>query len=58
VANYAFMISEGVVIAKGTPEELSASKDPYVVQFLNAMPDGPVRFHFPGPSLEEDLKLA
>ena len=28
-----------------------------VADFLNALPDGPVRFHFPGPSLEEDLRL-
>ena len=27
-------------------------------QFVNALPDGPVRFHFPGPTLAEDLRLA
>jgi len=32
-------------------------KDPYLQQFLKAEPDGPVRFHVPGPSLEEDLGL-
>jgi phospholipid/cholesterol/gamma-HCH transport system ATP-binding protein len=26
-------------------------------QFVNALPDGPVRFHFPGPPLEEDLRI-
>jgi phospholipid/cholesterol/gamma-HCH transport system ATP-binding protein len=58
VSDYAYMISEGVVLAKGTPAEFLASEDPYVQQFINAQPDGPVRFHFPGPSLEEDLGLA
>ena len=58
VGDYAYMIGDGVVLAKGTPNELRASKDPYVKQFLNAEPDGPVRFHFPGPPLEVDLRLA
>src|SRR5690242_13545096 len=58
VADYVYMISDGRVIGKGTPKELRASADPYVHQFINALPDGPVRFHFPGPTLEEDLRLA
>ena len=57
VADYAYMICDGVVLAKGTPRELEASSDPYVKQFLHAQPDGPVRFHFPGPSLAEDLGM-
>ena len=57
VADYAYMICDGVILAKGTPKELRASSDPYVQQFLKAEPDGPVRFHVPGPSLEEDLGL-
>src|SRR5260221_2992399 len=47
VADYAYMINDGVVLAKGTPKELKASKDPYLQQFLNAQPDGPVSFHLP-----------
>src|SRR4051812_32184386 len=58
VADYAYMIGDGVVVGKGTPAELKASTDPYIQQFINALPDGPVRFHFPGPTLEEDLRLA
>ena len=57
VAHYVYMIADGVIVGKGTPAELAASSDPYVHQFLHAEPDGPVRFHFPGPSLEEDLGL-
>ena len=57
VAGYAYMICDGVVLAKGTPAEMKASTDPYVQQFLKAQPDGPVTFHFPGPSIEEDLGL-
>jgi phospholipid/cholesterol/gamma-HCH transport system ATP-binding protein len=57
VADYVYMICDCVVLARGTPQELVALQDPYVQQFLKAEPDGPVRFHFPGPSLEEDLRL-
>jgi phospholipid/cholesterol/gamma-HCH transport system ATP-binding protein len=58
VADYAYMICDGVVLAKGTPGELTASTDPYVQQFLRAEPDGPVRFHFPGPPITEELGLS
>jgi len=58
VADYAYVIYDGTVLAKGTPAELRASDNPFLKQFINAQPDGPVRFHFPGPKLEEDLHLA
>jgi phospholipid/cholesterol/gamma-HCH transport system ATP-binding protein len=58
VADYVYVIADGKVIGRGTPDELRASQSAYLRQFLNALPDGPVRFHFPGPPLEEDLRLA
>jgi len=57
VADYAYVISDGVIVGKGTPKEIQSSKSAYLRQFLNALPDGPVRFHFPAPPLEEDLRL-
>src|SRR5712692_1303729 len=33
VAHFVYVIGDGKVVAKGTPEELAASKDPYVRQF-------------------------
>jgi len=57
VADYVYVINDGTVLGKGTPKEIVASENPYLKQFVNALPDGPVRFHFPGPSLEEDLRL-
>ncbi|HEX2334099.1 MAG TPA: ABC transporter ATP-binding protein [Burkholderiales bacterium] len=57
VADYIYVIGDGTIVGSGTPKELSASEDPYLKQFLNALPDGPVRFHFPGPPLEEDLRI-
>jgi phospholipid/cholesterol/gamma-HCH transport system ATP-binding protein len=57
VADYVYVIGDGVILGQGTSRDVAASEDPYLKQFLNALPDGPVRFHFPGPSLEEDLRL-
>jgi len=57
VADYIYVIGDGVILGKGTSEQVAGSEDPYLRQFVNALPDGPVRFHFPGPSLEEDLHL-
>ena len=57
VADYVYVIGDGVILGKGTSEEVATSNDPYLHQFVNALPDGPVRFHFPGPPLEEDLHL-
>jgi phospholipid/cholesterol/gamma-HCH transport system ATP-binding protein len=57
VADYIYVIGDGVLLGKGTSAEVGASEDPYLKQFINALPDGPVRFHFPGPPLEEDLRI-
>jgi phospholipid/cholesterol/gamma-HCH transport system ATP-binding protein len=46
------------VLGHGTPDQVARADDPYLKQFLNALPDGPVRFHFPGPELQEDLNLS
>ncbi|MBU3640119.1 ABC transporter ATP-binding protein [Polynucleobacter sp. Fuers-14] len=55
IADYVYFIANGRIGAEGTPDELSRSTDPFVRQFLDAAPDGPVPFHYPGKSLEEDF---
>jgi phospholipid/cholesterol/gamma-HCH transport system ATP-binding protein len=57
IADYVYFIANGRIGAKGTPEELSRSTDPFVRQFLDASPDGPVPFHYPGVTLEEDFEI-
>jgi phospholipid/cholesterol/gamma-HCH transport system ATP-binding protein len=57
IADYVYFLSGGKIVAQGTPAEMRASSDPYVKQFVNAEPDGPVPFHYPGKSLAEDLGL-
>ncbi|EAR21865.1 ABC transporter ATP-binding protein [Nitrococcus mobilis] len=55
IADRVHVISAGKVVESGSPQELRASSSEWVQQFLNALPDGPVPFHYPAPSLEEDL---
>jgi phospholipid/cholesterol/gamma-HCH transport system ATP-binding protein len=57
IADYVYFMSAGKIVAEGTPAEMRASQDPYVKQFVNAAPDGPVPFHYPGTSLVDDLGL-
>lgn len=55
LADHVIILGAGVVAAQGTPDEVRASQDPLVHQFVNALPTGPVPFHYPGPSLAEDF---
>ena len=50
-----YFVSEGTIVASGTPEEVRASTDPYVRQFVDGAPDGPVAFHYPAPSYHDSL---
>ncbi len=45
----------GRIVAQGTPSELMASQDAEVRQFVRGEPDGPVKFHYPAPSMGEDF---
>ena len=55
ICDYAYLISGGRIVAHGTPDELRASDEPEVKQFINGLPDGPVKFHYPAPSIGDDL---
>ncbi|MDP3252514.1 MAG: ABC transporter ATP-binding protein [Hydrogenophaga sp.] len=57
IADQVIVLANGKIAAQGTPEEVRHSEDPLVKQFVNALPDGPVRFHHPGPELADDFGL-
>ncbi len=57
VVDYAYFVHGGVVVAEGTPEELIASPNASVHQFIHAEPDGPVAFHYPHAAFSSDLEL-
>ena len=58
ICDYAYLISGGRIVAAGTPDELRASSEPEVRQFINGEPDGPVKFHYPARPIEEELGVA
>jgi phospholipid/cholesterol/gamma-HCH transport system ATP-binding protein len=56
ICDYAYLLSsQGRVVAHGKPQELNASEDPEVRQFIRGEPDGPVRFHYPAKALAEEF---
>src|SRR6266700_2417186 len=55
LVDYVYVIADGVVAGEGTPDEMLASADPYVHQFMHAKPDGPIAFHYPGRPIGEDF---
>lgn len=57
IVDYVYFISRGTIVAEGSPEDVMASDEPFVHQFVNAETDGPVRFHYPAPAYPSDLGL-
>ena len=55
IADQVIVMANGKIAAQGAPEEVRHSNDPLVKQFVTAAPDGPVRFHYPGPSVSQDF---
>jgi phospholipid/cholesterol/gamma-HCH transport system ATP-binding protein len=47
IADHVYLVGQKKLAASGTPESLRASQDPYVRQFLDGTPDGPVAFQYP-----------
>ncbi len=58
LADHVYFMAGGKIIASGTPQEVLASSDPWVAQFVQGAADGPVQFAFPAPtSVGEDSGL-
>ncbi|MBF6630041.1 MAG: ABC transporter ATP-binding protein [Comamonas sp.] len=55
VADHVVILGAGGIAAQGTPDEVRSNPDPLVQQFIHALPTGPVPFHYPAPSLEQDF---
>ena len=55
IVDYLYFVSEGRIMASGTPQEVRASDDPFVRQFVDGAPDGPVPFHYPASSYRDEL---
>jgi phospholipid/cholesterol/gamma-HCH transport system ATP-binding protein len=57
IVDYVYFVSDGRIVAEGTPEQMRASREPYVHQFVHGEADGPVPFHYPAPAIGQDLGL-
>ena len=58
IVDYIYFVADGRIIAQGTSDEVRGSADPYVRQFVDGAPDGPVPFHYPATGLAEDFARA
>ena len=57
LCDYLYLIGDGRIVGHGPTQEMLASSNPFVHQFLHAEPDGPVHFHYPARPLAEELAL-
>ncbi|WP_346798887.1 ABC transporter ATP-binding protein [Halomonas sp. Bachu 37] len=55
IADYIYLLSDGEVVAHGTPASLDTHADPRVNQFVHGKPDGPVPFHYPAKDFYRDM---
>ena len=55
IADRVVILANGAIAAEGTPDEVRHSDDPLVHQFVNALSQGPVKFHYPAPDAEADF---
>lgn len=57
IADHVYLLAGGRIAAGGTPEQMRASDDPNVRQFLEGDIDGPIAFHYQAKPLAEELGL-
>jgi phospholipid/cholesterol/gamma-HCH transport system ATP-binding protein len=55
IVDYMYFVSEGKIVAQGTPADVRASTDTFVRQFIDGAPDGPVPFHYPASPYRSEL---
>jgi phospholipid/cholesterol/gamma-HCH transport system ATP-binding protein len=55
IADQVIILANGRIVAQGAPEDVRKSTDPLIHQFVNALPDGPVHFHYPGVTVAQDF---
>lgn len=55
IADKVIVLANGRIVAQGAPDEVRHSDDPLVHQFVHALPEGPVHFHYPAPDIGADF---
>lgn len=55
IADYCYILMDGKVRFEGTPQEVTECDDPFVIQFLTANSNGPIKFHKPARDYQTEL---
>ena len=55
IVDYMYFVSEGRIVAEGTPDAMRTTADAFVRQFIDAEADGPVPFHYPAPPYRDEV---
>ncbi|MDE2310024.1 MAG: ATP-binding cassette domain-containing protein, partial [Betaproteobacteria bacterium] len=55
IVDYIYFVSDGAIIAEGTADDIRASGETFVHQFVYGEMDGPIPFHYPGGNYNMDL---
>lgn len=55
IVDYIYFLSDGKVVAEGTPADIRASRQPWVHQFVWGEADGPVPFQYPAGKYSDAL---
>jgi phospholipid/cholesterol/gamma-HCH transport system ATP-binding protein len=57
IVDYVYYLSDGRIVAQGTPDELRAHTDPLVHQFVHGEAEGPVSYQYPSRPFAEEMGL-
>ncbi|MCH9644926.1 MAG: ATP-binding cassette domain-containing protein [Gammaproteobacteria bacterium] len=57
IADYIYILSGGVVLSSGVPQNIVDDTTPAVEQFIKGLPDGPVPYQYPAKPYAEDLAI-
>jgi len=58
IVDYLYFMSDGRIVAEGTPEAMRSASEPFVNQFVRGESDGPIPFHYPAPAYADDLAVS
>ena len=55
IVDYVYFVSDGAIITEGSAEDIRASGEAFVRQFVHGEMDGPIPFHYPTGNFSKDL---
>ena len=58
IVDYIYFVSDGAIIAEGTADDIRASGEAFVHQFVYGEMDGPIPFHYPAGNYRQELGVS